>query len=441
MVRRGRRPTEGRRRVAVIRVAVLGGALAFGLAACIGSSDGGSEDGGAATAELMALYAARDYFELSARLDSLPEEVGPGVTFLRAVTAHAFNDPAASDRHLADLGPGAEALPDSLRAEVYRMRFRNRVRLQEYDAAMDAARALASLPGADSATRADVANEARAVEALVGAPGLRIVARRSTELARRPDGRVPVQMGDSIRGYVFDTGANLSALMRSEADALGLEILPAGVEVGTSTGAKVTADVTVAPRVRLGDVELANVPFLVLPDAALTFTPEFSIPGIIGFPVMNALGEVEFLRGGVLRFPATAPDRPIRNLALDYLTPLVEVRILEDDAVCELDTGANRTSVHLPFYLRHREAIEAQGRADTIRTAGAGGQRQIPAYILADLRLGLADTAVVLPEVFVFTESVASSDEPGADCRLGLDALAGFDGYLINLRSMTFLTR
>lgn len=56
--------------------------------------------------------------------------------------------------------------------------------------------------------------------------------------------------------------------------------------MGTSTGSRVTADVAVAPRVRLGQVELANVVFLVLPDEALTFGPTFRIPGLIGFPVI-----------------------------------------------------------------------------------------------------------------------------------------------------------
>lgn len=250
-------------------------------------------------------------------------------------------------------------------------------------------------------------------------------------------GIIPV--GDSTgRGYVFDTGANLSTLMRSEAKALGLQILKAGLQVGTSTGSKVTANLAVAPRVQIGNVVLEDVVFLVVPDELLTFGPTFRIPGIIGFPVIDALGEVQYRHGGVLEMPGTVPQRTPQNLALDYLTPLIEVEVMGHNAICDLDTGANRTSLHLPFYQRYREAVQAAGQADTIRTAGAGGERRIPAYVLSDLRMALGDTATVLPRVAVYTESVAPSGERATDCRLGLDALAGFDGYLLNFRSMTF---
>ncbi|MGD8319015.1 MAG: retropepsin-like aspartic protease, partial [Gemmatimonadota bacterium] len=308
----------------------------------------------AVTAGLVQLYARGDFFELRDRLDTLAGLGGPEPAFLRAVVANAFNDPEGSDRALAPLGEAA-TLPDSLRAEVYRLRFRNHMRLGEYRAALDAAGLLADLPAADSAIRNDVENEARAAAALIDVPPQRIVSRASSEIRRRPDSRIPVQVGDSAgRGYVLDTGANLSTLMRSEAESLGLRIREAGVEVGTSTGTTVTADVTVAPRVRLGEVVLENVVFLVVPDQVLTFGESFRIEGIIGFPVIDALGEVQFHAGGVLRIPGDVPRRTPQNLALDYLTPLIEVGVLGHPAICDLDTGANRTSLHEPFYRRYR---------------------------------------------------------------------------------------
>lgn len=390
-------------------------------------------------AELMQLYEHADYFGLRAALDTLPELDGPRMMILRAAVAHAFNDPARSNRVLSELGDDVRELPDSLQVEAYRLRFRNHLRLYEYAASEEAARELLMLPAVDSAVRADVENDARVVEALADSPPQRVVRRGASEIHRRPDTRVPVQVGDSTRGYVLDTGANLSVMMRSEAEALGLPIREAGVEVGTSTGSRVTADVAVVPRVRLGQVELANVVFLVVPDEVLTFGPTFRIPGIIGFPVIDALGEVEFRRGGVLRIPAKVPERDIRNLAMKFLMPLVRVEVLGQDAVCELDTGASQSALFLPFYERSRARIEAEGRADTIQTAGVGGERRIPAYVLRDARVVVGDRAVTLSRLPAYTEPVATNSDRSSDCRLGLDVLNAFEGYLINLRSMAIL--
>lgn len=157
------------------------------------------------------------------------------------------------------------------------------------------------------------------------------------------------------------------------------------MEVGTSTGSMVTADVALAPRVQLGEVVLENVAFLVVSGALLTFG-DFRIPGIIGFPVLDALGEVEFRRGGVLWIPGEVPERGVQNLALDFMTPLIRVEVVGSYAVCEFDTGAGTTRLHLPFYERHTARVEAEGRVDTVRFAGAGGERRMPARLLTGVR-------------------------------------------------------
>ena len=417
----------------VVRAMVLSAVALPGLAC---SADGAGDE---VVAGLMTLYEERDYFELRARLDTVPGLAGPSVSFLRAVVAHAFNQPERSNAHLQGLRGGASGIPDTLRVDAEEMRAQNHMRLHRYAAALDALETLLSLPGLDSSARDNAANLARAMAALADAPPQRVVSRAASRIEPAPDGRVPIRIGDADRSYAFDTGANLSTLMRSEAGSLGLRVRAAGLEVGTSTGSSVTADVTVAPRLQMGGVVLENVVFLVVPDELLTFG-DFRIPGLLGFPVLQALGEVEFHRGGVLQVPGAVPVRDVRNLAVDFLTPLIQVEVLGSHAICYFDTGANTSSLHLPFFQRHRARVEAEGRMDTVRFAGAGGERRMPARVLTDVRLAFGDTVTTLPELPVYTESVATEDEPRPrDCRLGLDALAAFDGYLLNLRSMTFM--
>jgi predicted aspartyl protease len=388
-------------------------------------------------ARLLELYAHADFFALRARLESMDSSDDARVHFLRAAAAHAFNDPANSNGRLARLPAETGALPDSLQVEAHRLRLRNHLRLHQYDAGLEAARTLLALPALDSTTRAGVENEARALGALAGAPAQRVMRRAATEIVRGADGRVPLLVGDSARSYAMDTGANMSLMMRSEAVALGLAIRSAGVEVATSTGSRVTADIAVAPRLVLGEVELADVVFLVVPDELLTFGL-FRIPGLIGFPVLDALGEVEFRGGGVLRIPAQVPVRHSRNLALRFLTPLVTLTVLDLAAVCVLDTGARTTALHLPFYERHRPWVEGAGVADTVTVVGVGGGRRMQAYVLSDVLLSVGGAAVTLPRVPVYTESVAAGQQ-AADCVLGLDVLNELGGYIMNLRSMAFL--
>ncbi|PWG74236.1 hypothetical protein DF186_18940, partial [Enterococcus hirae] len=82
--------------------------------------------------------------------------------------------------------------------------------------------------------------------------------------------------------------------MRSEASRAGLSIREVGLQVATSTGKVVTADVAVADRLRVGGAEFRHVVFLVFPDELLTFPDGTRISGLIGLPMIEALGEIRF---------------------------------------------------------------------------------------------------------------------------------------------------
>jgi hypothetical protein len=208
-------------------------------------------------------------------------------------------------------------------------------------------------------------------------------------------GRVPVQVNDSSRAYVLDTGANMSTIMRSEAAALGLRVLPAGVDVGTSTDRRVVADLGVADRLTIGQVRYRHVVFLVLDDELLTFPGGFRIPGIIGFPVIARMGEVQLGAAGELFVPGVIPPGPQRNLALHELTPPTRARWGDVQLLCMLDTGAGTTRLYEPFYRRFRERIDAAAKLTTRRMGGAGGVRELPVRVLPNVTLALGDSYVL----------------------------------------------
>jgi predicted aspartyl protease len=386
------------------------------------------------------LHDARDYFALSAALARMERARDPEVEYLRASVEHARNRPARSNEIIGRILAGRD-IPDTLAAQLERLRYRNLFRMGQYASALEALEAaLSHALSADD--RRELENEAKIAAALRGTPPQRVMRRAESVLERLPNTRVPVAVEGRRRAYVLDTGANLSVLMRSEADSLGLQVRPVGVEVRSVTGGSLEADIAVAEEVVLGDVTLSHVVFLVVPDEMLTFAGgEFTIPGILGFPVLEALGEVAFRGRESLRIAGNVPERPVWNLALDNLTLLVRVIALDDTVACVLDTGASKTNFYHSFYTRHQERIRSLGRPDSVRFAGAGGVVAVEAFVLPELRLELADTVTTGRAIPVYVGRLSEDEPEFRACNLGLDVLWAFEEYVLNFRSMTFLLR
>lgn len=391
--------------------------------------------------DVLRLRSARDYFTLRDLLASARDSMSPPAFFARALLQHAFNTPAVSNATIGALRAGA-GLPDSLGTELRRVQIANDLRLSQYAAGLVAADTLLAHPGRlDSATVRDIRNTQRVFRALAGTAPQTVEIRGFTSL-RFQNGRAPVQVNDSLRDYAFDTGANLSTLMRSEAAALGLRILPAGIELGTSTGRRVTADLAVADRLTIGSVHYRHVVFLVLDDSLLTFPDGFRIPGLIGFPVIEQMGEVQFGRDGQLIVPQTPPRRPQGNLVLDELAPLVRVRWNDASLLCRMDTGAGTTTFYEPFHRRFGKWIDSTARLATRRIGGAGGIREMQVRVLPFLRLSLGDTVATLDSADVLLQSIVpTASENYLDCNIGRDVLNAFTRYVLNFRDMTFLLR
>jgi hypothetical protein len=404
--------------------------------------------------EVVRLQRARDYFALRDRL-----AVGPATTpparYARALVQHAFNAPAVSNATIAAL-LADERLPDSLATGLRRVQAANHLRLFAYAAGLAVTSTLlADTARFDAATLRDLRNDRRIFSALATVPP-QTVAIGGPSTLRFEQGLVPVRVNDSLRRYGFDTGANLSTMMRSEARALGLRVLPAGIEVGSATDRRVTADLAVADRLTLGRAEYHHVVFLVLDDSLLTFPDGFQIRGLVGFPVIEQLGEVQVARDGEIVVPAPAPARAARNLAFEGLTPLTRVGwggtgqgadgpggVAGAAALlCRLDTGANRTQFYAPFYRRFRAGLDATTTATARVSGGVGGYRELPTRVLRPARLALGDTTVVLDSADVLTRPIVrDAADDYLDCNVGRDALYALPRYILNFRDMAFLLR
>lgn len=392
--------------------------------------------------ELERLYRSRDFFTLEERLGELPEALAadPEILYLTAAAHQAFNRLEESARTI-DALLESRALSGPRQLELQNLQLTNDFRLYRYEDALAGARAiLAGSAGApDSALLAEVRAKLPLLSALVDVPPQEVEIKATSRLTLDANGRLPVEIEGAKLRFGLDTGANLSAIMRSEAEKLGLAIRPAAVQVGTSTARNVSADLAVARQLRIGKAHYRNVVFLVFPDELLTLPDGKRIPGLIGFPVVEAMQEVRFRHDDVLEIPRRPQTRRWRNLVLDGLEPLLRVRYRRDDLVCRLDTGAGHTAFYQPFYERYRENLETFGDHITVEVGGVGGLREIPALRMRKMALTLAGAGVTLRDVEVYTAPLRPPHENYLYCNVGMDILQRFRAHVINFRDMALV--
>jgi hypothetical protein len=248
---------------------------------------------------------------------------------------------------------------------------------------------------------------------------------------------VPVEAGSETRSWVVDTGANISAMSKSEARRLGLHPLEGATEVKGVTGNLLSIQVAVVPELRLGKARLRNVVFVLLDDQDLFVSqPHYQINGIIGYPVLAALGRITFDHNGTFAVDVTTkpPLRRDRNMFLEKETPLVAARVGATTCLFTLDTGIRRTILTARYYREHSSdfvTYKANGQSLT----GVGGTRFLPAYTIGTLPLQLAGHTATLHDVPVLTNRVGKTFDDFCGT-LGLDSLQEFSAFTLDFHNM-----
>ncbi|MFN3537568.1 MAG: TIGR02281 family clan AA aspartic protease, partial [Brevundimonas sp.] len=245
-----------------------------------------------------------------------------------------------------------------------------------------------------------------------------------------------VAINGQMRGFVVDTGANLSVATESQARALGLRPVGGEVTVGSVTSSAAGANLAIADQLTLGSLVFHDVVFLVMPDEALTFADgAYRIDGILGFPVLSRLERLSFEQmadGERLAWRRSGPAPDDRNLFVAGLTPHVYLELAGQTAVFALDTGANTTSLRHSAIERSPELLDTARRAG-LAFGGAGGETRVQGWTLPSLNLTVNDVTVSLPNVSVVDEAISREGVLG---RLGRDALAG--GFVLDFPAGVF---
>jgi hypothetical protein len=394
--------------------------------------------------QLDALLKQKEYPELLAALDNPDARKSADYEFFAGVVANRTNQLNRSIRRLKQAIPVLQKQGAHDREQIaWETLADGYASLGRYAEAADTYAALETRFGNEMSPRekAGMEDEARQWGLLRHVPpqSVSIAAAFTVPTKPNPLGvfEVPVEVAGETRYWVLDTGANISAMSKSEARRLGLHPLEGTTEVKGVTGNLVPIQVAVVPELRLGKARLRNVVFVLLDDRDLLVSqPHYQIDGIIGYPVLTALGRITFDHNGTFAVDVSTkpPLHRDYNLFIEKETPLVAARIGDTTCLFTLDTGIQRTILTARYYREHSSdfaAYKANGQSLT----GVGGTRSLPAYTIGTLPLQLAGHTTTLHGVPVLTNRVGKTFDDFCGT-LGLDAVQPFSAFTLDFHNM-----
>lgn len=245
----------------------------------------------------------------------------------------------------------------------------------------------------------------------------------------------PVKLGTTNEDFIFDTGANLSTISESQAKKMNLKIFEQSVDIGSSTQKEIQSKLAIADSLYVGDILFENVLFIVMPDDQLTFPQiNYSIKGIIGFPVIHQLGEVHLRKDGKIFVPKLATKTAESNMFFEGLNPVVKLTSYNDTLLFTFDTGAGHSELSFKYFNDHKASVEKKGEVQTNERGGAGGKVAVKEYILLNFPLQIGKHKTSLDKIPVTLEEYGFNKY--FDGNLGQDVFLKFNSLIINFENM-----
>ncbi len=246
---------------------------------------------------------------------------------------------------------------------------------------------------------------------------------------------VPLSVNGIQDEFVFDTGANISTVSKSEALKLKLKMMAGTLKIGTATGIKVDGGIAVTDNLVIGNVSFKNVLFLVVSDESLSFAGgAYVINGIIGLPLIKDMKELH-ISDNELFVPKTPAPTDLNNLALEGFMPVIKVMEGSDTLAFNFDTGARTTILYQPYYMFHKKEIESKFTQQDIVVGGAGGDMKVKGFIIDNVHLNIGSSNAGLGDIQLAAELLKESDKY-AYGNFGQDYIKQFKTMIINFESM-----
>jgi predicted aspartyl protease len=361
-------------------------------------------------------------------------------SYVSAFLNNAFGDLKASDQNIAEILKKGKSIPDSLKYKLYNVKEDNAVKSYNYREAKEATATLLTRYSHFMSPKevTDFQNRLKIWTALENEPKQTVSITGDTRLKMEKDkagiNNLKVEAGAATLNFIFDTGANISTTCQSVAKQLNMKIIPTSIEVGTITGSTVAAQLAVCDRMTIGNIEIRNAIFLVLDDANLTFAQiDYRILGIIGFPIIEAMKEIQITQDGYFMVPqkGTTIEYP-SNMAMNGLTPL----IFMDRKHFTFDTGADKTMLYETYYQANKAEIDSKYKLDSISFGGAGGLKKFEGFKITHNFTILGKT-ITLKDIDLLREK-RDKDGEAEDVygNIGQDLIRQFSRMTLNFDKM-----
>jgi predicted aspartyl protease len=274
--------------------------------------------------------------------------------------------------------------------------------------------------------------------ALNGLPKTSIMASKPSSLQIEPGSTfLPLKINDRDAEFFFDTGASISVIGASEARELGLVAKPVEGKMGDASGQAVTSlQITLVEDLRIGNLHLRNVPFIVVAD---TGEPWTGLPqgkhGIIGLPLLLAMHTIRWTPAGKFEFgfPSQARNVDTCNMLFHNSNPVINVLVEGKNLDFTLDTGAVDTDLN-PEFARALPSLIKTGTLENRSIEGLGGSTSSPSILLPSVLLEIGGKDVFLKPAHVFTEHGNGTWAAG---NLGMDLLKQANSFVLDFGAMT----
>lgn len=377
-------------------------------------------------------FKAQEIYEQSKNDYSIVER-----EFIEASLDNAFNKTKCSNEKIDKLLSQKEPIPDSVKLKLYQLKVDNFVKEFAYKNAAETIdfilKNYSKLLGENELNSLE--NSYKLWYALKDEPRQTIkipsTVRQKLKIDKAGLKNLMVSTNTDSIDFIFDTGANISTTINSTAKKMNMKLIPAGIEVGTITGEKIRADLAICPILNIGEIEVLNAVFLVMDDDAL-FIPQidYRIYGIIGFPIINALKEIQITKDNYF----IIPEKQTRisqssNLALDELKPMVYMNGMH----FSFDSGASESMLYCSFYEKHKKEIDGVYPSVEFAFGGAAGSKKFSGFSI-QYTFSIMDKIAVFDNLKVVKEKI--KDEELVFGNIGQDLIVQFDRMILNFDQM-----
>ncbi|MGE5432769.1 MAG: aspartyl protease family protein [Syntrophomonadaceae bacterium] len=396
--------------------------------------------------DLKKLFESKKYFELRDALEKEPSEVSPVILFLKGAVCNKFNQLDRSisyiKRYIDKTGNNSNA---EYMTESYDILADNYVKSYQYKKAAESYQVILDrfTSYLDEAKIEDIKNSVKLWKAFSEVPPQSVALNGDTKIKTEKDKvgltNIPVEInGDKLK-FIFDTGAGISSITKSYAQMLHFRIIEDSIAVNAFTGNVVYASLGIAPVVKIGNAVIENSVFLVFNDSDLSVPSlNYQCNGIIGFPVIESLGEVTLTKTDSLIIPEKTNTHLVQNMCLAGLSPVILGEFNGKKLSFNLDTGAKNSILYQSFFRSYEQSVKENSEMQTKELAGAGGSRKLTIYRLKNFNINISGRNAGLDQVTVLTEALDENNQYFYG-NLGQDIIGQFNRMTLNFETMSLI--